>query len=148
MIPHASLLVLSEGTLSIGAIKALEASAERLGHGQGIAFLDTSCLDDPRILLAVHECDPWDVVAVDEQSMAKLKADKYILMDKDGFIALTGSGREIAEKIYERHTVLTKLLISIGVDEETAAADACKIEHDISDKTFEAMKKHSLNYDK
>ena len=81
------------------------------------------------------------------RAMAKLKADKYILMDKDGFIALTGSGREIAEKIYERHTVLTKLLISIGVDEETAAADACKIEHDISDKTFEAMKKHSLNYD-
>lgn len=82
------------------------------------------------------------------RAMAKLKADKYILMDKDGFIALTGSGREIAEKIYERHTVLTKLLISIGVDEETAAADACKIEHDISDKTFEAMKKHSLKYDK
>ena len=82
------------------------------------------------------------------RAMAKLKADKYILMDKDGFIALTGSGREIAEKIYERHTVLTKLLISIGVDEETAAADACTIEHDISDKTFEAMKKHSLNYDK
>ena len=82
------------------------------------------------------------------RAMAKLKAGKYILMDKDGFIALTGSGREIAEKIYERHTVLTKLLISIGVDEETAAADACKIEHDISDKTFEAMKKHSLNYDK
>lgn len=80
------------------------------------------------------------------RAMAKLKADKYILIDKDGFIALTGSGREIAEKIYERHTVLTKLLISIGVDEETAAADACKIEHDISDKTFEAMKKHSLTY--
>ncbi len=79
------------------------------------------------------------------RAMAKLRADKYIIMDKDGFIALTGSGREIAEKIYERHTVLTKLLISIGVDEETAAADACKIEHDISDKTFEAMKKHSLN---
>lgn len=73
-IPHASLLVLSEGTLSSGAIKALEASAERLGHGQGIAFLDTSCLDDSRILLAVHECDPWVVVAVDEQSVAKLKA--------------------------------------------------------------------------
>lgn len=80
------------------------------------------------------------------RAMAKLKADKYILIDKDGFIALTGSGREIAEKIYERHTVLTKLLISIGVDEETAAADACKIEHDISDKTFEAMKRHSLTY--
>lgn len=73
-VPHASLLVLSEGALSSEAIKALEASAERLGHGRSIVFLDISCLDVPRLLLAVHECDPWDVVAVDEQSVAKLKA--------------------------------------------------------------------------
>ena len=74
------------------------------------------------------------------RAMAKLKADKYILMDKDGFIALTGSGREIAEKIYERHTVLTAFLVRLGVDPETAAEDACKMEHDISDTSFQAIK--------
>ena len=76
------------------------------------------------------------------RAMSKLKANKYILIDSDGYIAFTESGRKIAEKIYERHTMLTHFLILLGVDEETAAADACKIEHDISDKTFDAMKKH------
>lgn len=78
------------------------------------------------------------------RAMAKLKADRYLLMEEDGHITLTASGREIAEKIYERHTLLTRFLMQLGVDEETAAADACKIEHDISDKTFEAMKAHGL----
>lgn len=78
------------------------------------------------------------------RAMSKLKADKLIIIDNDGYIALTESGREIAEKIYERHQLLTTFLIHIGVDEKTAAADACKIEHDISDTTFEAMKKHAL----
>ena len=78
------------------------------------------------------------------RAMAKLKADRYLSMDANGHITLTESGREIAEKIYERHTMLTRFLTQIGVDEETAAADACKIEHDISDKTFEAMKEHGL----
>ena len=76
------------------------------------------------------------------RAMAKLKADKYILIDSEGYIALTESGRQIAEKIYERHTILTRFLIRLGVDEETAAADACKIEHDMSDKTFDAIKNH------
>ena len=66
----------------------------------------------------------------------------FINIDADGGLTLTGSGREIAEKIYERHTVLSKWLISLGVDEETATDDACKIEHDISDKSFAAIKKH------
>ena len=78
------------------------------------------------------------------RAMAKLKADRYLSMDANGHITLTESGREIAEKIYERHTMLTRFLTQIGVDKETAAADACKIEHDISDKTFEAMKEHGL----
>ena len=56
-------------------------------------------------------------------------------------ISLTDSGREIAEKIYERHTLLTKLLVHLGVTEETAAADACKLEHAISDESFEAIKR-------
>jgi len=80
------------------------------------------------------------------RAMAKLKADKYILIDNDGYIALTESGRQIAEKIYERHTMLSQFLILLGVDEETATADACKMEHDISDTTFEAMKKHNERY--
>ena len=82
------------------------------------------------------------------RAMAKLKADKYILIDSEGYIALTESGRQIAEKIYERHTMLTRFLIRLGVDEETAAADACKIEHDMSDKTFDAIKNHVQEYDK
>lgn len=77
------------------------------------------------------------------RAMSKLKNDKYIIIDKDGLIALTENGRKIAEKIYERHTLLTEFLMRLGVDEETASADACKIEHDLSDVTFEAIKNHA-----
>ena len=80
------------------------------------------------------------------RAMSKLREDRYIVMDVDGFIALTEKGRELAGKIYERHTALTEFLVSIGVDEKTAAADACKMEHDISDETFEAMKRHALSH--
>ena len=66
----------------------------------------------------------------------------FINIDPDGGLTLTDAGREVAEKIYERHTVLSQWLISLGVDEETATDDACKIEHDISDKSFAAIKKH------
>ena len=70
-----------------------------------------------------------------------LRAGEYITVDKDGAITLTDTGREIAEKIYERHTLLTRLLMRMGVREETAAADACKLEHAISDESFEAIKR-------
>lgn len=73
-----------------------------------------------------------------------LKDGGYILISKEGYITLTALGREIAEKIYERHTILTKCLIALGVSEETAAEDACKIEHDISDETFSAIKRHVI----
>jgi len=76
------------------------------------------------------------------RAMAKLKAENYIFIDNGGYITLTEAGRRIAEKIYERHTTLTNFLMLLGVDEETAAVDACKMEHDISDQTFEAMKNH------
>ena len=66
----------------------------------------------------------------------------YITMDDGGMITLTPSGTEIAEKIYERHKVISQLLMMLGVDEKTAIDDACKIEHDISDASFEAIKKH------
>ena len=71
-----------------------------------------------------------------------LREEGYIEMDPEGFITLTGSGREVAEKIFERHTVLAGMLIRLGVDPETAAEDACRMEHAISDVSFEAIKKH------
>jgi len=75
------------------------------------------------------------------RAMGILRTGEYITMDRDGAITLTDTGREIAEKIYERHTLLTKLLIHLGVTEETAAADACKLEHAISDESFQAIKR-------
>ena len=76
------------------------------------------------------------------RAFSKLKTDGDILIDGDGFISLTEKGRAIAEKIYERHVVLSSLLIRLGVDEATATDDACKIEHVISDKSFAAIKEH------
>ena len=66
----------------------------------------------------------------------------FVNIDAGGGVTLTDAGLEIAEKIYERHTVLSKWLISLGVDEATATDDACKIEHDLSDASFAAIKKH------
>jgi len=77
-----------------------------------------------------------------------LKKDGYITVDKSGYIELTSSGYEIAKKIYDRHKLITTLLEMLGVDKETASEDACKIEHHLSDKSFEAIKKHLENYKK
>lgn len=71
-----------------------------------------------------------------------LKDEHYLEIAADGGITLTKQGMEIALKIYERHTILTSCLVALGVNEKTAAQDACKIEHDISDETFNAIKKH------
>ena len=75
------------------------------------------------------------------RAMGILKNAGYIEIDKHGYITLTESGLEVANRMYERHTLLTELLIKLGVDAETAADDACKIEHHISAKSFEAIKK-------
>ncbi|MBQ4370626.1 MAG: metal-dependent transcriptional regulator [Oscillospiraceae bacterium] len=76
------------------------------------------------------------------RALGRLKSEECIIVDNIGHIAFTEKGRRIAEKIYERHEVLTEIIMALGVDRETAAADACKIEHDISDKTFAAMRRH------
>lgn len=76
------------------------------------------------------------------RAIGLLKEGGYITVDGSGYISLTNAGEEIAGKIYERHNVLTEFLKEIGVGDETAAADACKIEHNICDETFEALKKH------
>ena len=74
-------------------------------------------------------------------AMKNLKTRNYITVSKDGYISLTESGREIAERVYECHNLLTDWLIHLGVTPETAAADACKMEHDISPESYEAIKK-------
>ncbi len=75
-------------------------------------------------------------------AMNKLKEQGYIEINDKGEITLTPSGLAIAEKTLEKHTILTEMLVYLGVDEETAREDACKMEHDISDKTWDAIKKH------
>ncbi len=76
------------------------------------------------------------------RAVGLLKQGMYITVDKNGFISLTEEGREVAQKIYDRHRLLTLCLIRLGVDEETAAEDACKIEHHISDTTYQAIKRY------
>ena len=77
------------------------------------------------------------------RAMGILRSGEYITIDTDGGITLTEKGKDIARKIFERHTLLTKMLMHIGVSEETAAADACKLEHAISDESFEALKQYA-----
>ena len=80
------------------------------------------------------------------RAMGLLKSGGYVLVDDCGHLTLTDAGRQIAEKIYERHTVLTKLLTQLGVDAAIAAEDACKIEHDISDTSDPALKAHAAQF--
>ena len=72
-------------------------------------------------------------------AMKQLREGGYIIMDKDNYLSLTESGMEIAQRIYERHKVLTQMLVMIGVDPQTAQNDACKVEHDISTQTYDAI---------
>ena len=82
------------------------------------------------------------------RAVGLLKKDGYLEMDEDSFLILTDLGREAAEKIYERHTIITAALKALGVDEESAAEDACRIEHVISDKSLAAIKAHMNKFGK
>ena len=75
-------------------------------------------------------------------AMKRLRENGYILMDNNGFITLTNEGRIIAERTFNRHNVLSSYLMALGVDEETALADACRIEHVISPQTFDCINRH------
>lgn len=77
-------------------------------------------------------------------AMKNLRTNGYIEMDRDGYITLLETGNAIAEKMYERHTFLTEWLTSLGVSPDIAAEDACRIEHVISEETFDALKNHSI----
>ena len=76
------------------------------------------------------------------RAIGLLKSGGYVTVDGDGHLALTEIGKDVAQKIYERHTMLTELLVRLGVPKEIAAEDACKIEHVISDETVEAIRTH------
>ena len=79
------------------------------------------------------------------RAIGLLKKGEYVVVDKDGFITMTDLGKQVAETLYERHTILANLFISLGVDKQTATEDACRIEHVISDKSFSAIKNHFLS---
>ncbi len=97
-------------------------------------------------LSAVRSIDIVEHMGYSKPSVSRavglLKNGGFITVDGDGYITLTDAGREMAEKIYERHTVLTTALTLLGVDPAIAAEDACRIEHAISDQSIEAIKKH------
>ena len=114
-------------------------------HESGEMYLETILILGHRKNL-VRAVDVSEEMGISKASvsraLAKLKSDCCIIVDENGHIAFTEKGRAIAEKIYERHRVLTEILMAIGVNREIAAKDACKMEHDISDETFDAMKRH------
>ncbi len=99
---------------------------------------------------AVRSVDVGEYMGFSKPSVSRavglLKKEGYITTDKSGYISLTPAGEALAGRIYERHTVLTGLFVNLGVDEKTAAEDACRIEHYLSDKTFEAIKAHLRKY--
>jgi len=99
---------------------------------------------------SVRSIDVAEAMGYSKPSVSRavglLKQGGYLLMDKDGFLTLTDSGIAIAKKIFERHTVLSKMLMALGVSRQAAAEDACKIEHVISDETFDAIKNHLDQY--
>lgn len=103
-------------------------------------------------LAAVRSLDVAEYMGYSKPSISRaiglLKKGGYVTADSNGYLTLTDSGLEIARKIYDRHTSLTSFLIALGVDEETAAEDACKMEHVISDKSFQALKDHIAKHKK
>ena len=96
---------------------------------------------------AIRSIDIAEELGVTKPSVSyatkRLRENGYITMDRDSLITLTDKGMAIAQHIYERHKLLTQFLVNLGVDEKTASEDACKIEHDLSDQTFEAIKAHA-----
>ena len=98
----------------------------------------------------VHAIDVGKYMGYSKPSVSRavglLKKDGYIEVDEESHIALTERGLAVAKKIYERHTVLTELLVRLGVDREIASEDACRIEHAISDDSFQAIQAHINKY--
>lgn len=100
---------------------------------------------------AVRSIDVAEALGYSRPSISRavglLKNDGYLTVDKDGFLQLTEIGVAAAQKVYQRHTILTTALMALGVDKESASEDACRIEHVISDKSLEAIKAHIEKYE-
>ena len=114
-------------------------------HESGQMYLET-IYDLSKTLPPIRSIDIVEHIGYSKPSVSRavglLKNGGYIEVDENGYITLTDEGRFVAEQMYERHTILTEVLTRLGVDAETAAEDACKIEHVISNKSFEAIKQH------
>jgi Mn-dependent DtxR family transcriptional regulator len=108
-------------------LEAILMLKERIGQVRSIDIVNEMGYSKPSISIA----------------MKHLRESGFIRMDSYGYITLTDAGMKIAQRIYTRHKLLTKLLVNLGVNEKTAAADACKIEHDLSDETFDKLKEHA-----
>ena len=114
-------------------------------HESGEMYLETI-----HVLLkkngAVRSIDISEHMGYSKPSVSRavglLKKGGYIQVDQDGYIPLTEAGTDVAMKIYERHTILSRMLMLLGVSPETAAEDACRLEHAISDESFQAIKNH------
>lgn len=111
-------------------LEAILILKERLGMVRSIDVVNEKHFKKPSVSVA----------------MKKLSENGYIEMDREGFITLTDKGYEIASSVYNRHKLLTRFFVALGVNEQTAAADACKIEHDISEETFQKILEHAKKY--
>ena len=118
-------------------------------HESGEMYLETIYILTQRSD-SVRSIDVGEHMGYSKPSVSRavglLKKDGYITIDGKGYINLTETGKQKAEQIYERHQILTSLFQNLGVDEETASEDACRIEHYLSDKTFNAIKAHMNKY--
>jgi Mn-dependent DtxR family transcriptional regulator len=114
-------------------------------YESGQMYLETIYVLKKR-LDSVHSIDVAEHLGYSKPSVSRavgiLKSGGYITVEGEGHLSLTEEGTRVAEQLFERHTVLTRLLMSLGIDEETATDDACRIEHVISDTTFDAIKKY------
>lgn len=103
---------------------------ERLGMVRSIDIVNQTGYSKPSVSVA----------------MKKLRESGHITMDKDGYITLTEQGAQVAQRVYQRHRLLTRFFMTLGVCEETASADACKIEHDLSEETFRCILEHARQH--
>lgn len=116
-------------------------------HESGENYLETILMLKKRIgqvrsIDIVHEMEfSKPTVSI---AMKQLRENGYIQMDAEGYITLTETGSEIAERIYERHYMVAEILMALGVDEKTAYQDSCRIEHDLSEQSFHCIKEHYL----